>query len=74
MGSDGGALRPQDVVGWLVTDRTQLTVQKKARMSRRLRGPGAERDEPARAYAPNARLYRRRDGGQFQSLKDDGTV
>eukprot|EP00974_Lingulodinium_polyedra_P077266 7479473-Lingulodinium_polyedra.AAC.1 len=55
----GTVLHPEEVAAWLVTYAGQQRVERRAMLPKRVKGPGVQRDENARAQRAGARLFRK---------------
>eukprot|EP00974_Lingulodinium_polyedra_P094994 9207325-Lingulodinium_polyedra.AAC.1 len=74
MGWTGSTLTPHEASQWTVTCRTLDAAARKTRLSRRLRGPGTERDRPGRTRLSGRRRFRHTGHSRICVLEPDGTL
>eukprot|EP00974_Lingulodinium_polyedra_P004038 379492-Lingulodinium_polyedra.AAC.1 len=74
MGWAGDTLTPREAAQWIVICRTLDAAARKTRLSRRLRGPGADRDRPGRTRLSGRRRFRHAGMARICVLEPDGTL
>eukprot|EP00974_Lingulodinium_polyedra_P082153 7954475-Lingulodinium_polyedra.AAC.1 len=72
MGWAGNTLTPREAAQWIVTCRTLDAAARKTRLSRRLRGPGADRGRPGRTRLSGRRRFRHTGTTRICVLEADG--